>query len=364
MFTRELMNHRCHMNAEMRSDALEQLHLFNNKVDLFLYPVSEHDPYPIMSFPLGKELVSNFGLSVTEKCGDLSDDDSEGEVAFTFPTSVENNTRFQTDFAPYNRYKSPSTSSSIDDQDISYVRYLFETLLVKEHSFHELVYDLRPLFQSNVNLQEGKPIEPYIRYLFGHTPTSIHLPDFVSDIKSIYQLHRATYDVDSFASSIRHLFHVTREQMNVGSYEPMIRRLYQSDRYPNCLEEFTESISILFEQSDIPNYLSLSLIGNKPHETDVSNRSESFMMKQPSPCTILHVSISVPSIVVTPSIRFNLIGSRLELIRISLPSIHKTIHVCYDSSYEFIRLSRTFIQICLFGISTDHLKGAVKRKAD
>lgn len=98
-----------------------------------------------MSFLLGKELVSNFGLSVTEKCVYISDDDSEREVAFTFPFPIESNTSFQSDFTPFNQYESPSTSLSIIDQDIGFVRYLFEPLLVKEHSFHELVYDLRPL---------------------------------------------------------------------------------------------------------------------------------------------------------------------------------------------------------------------------
>lgn len=160
------------------------------------------------------------------------------------------------------------------------------------------------------------------------------------------------------------MFHATRKQMNVGSYEPMIGRLFQAKRYSNCLEESIESISTLFEQGDTPNHLSLSHIGSEHHETDVNNRSESFVTKQQSSCVILHISVSMPNFVVTPSICLNLICSRLELVRISLPSIHKLIRVYYDSSYEFIRSLRMFIKNCLFGISTDHLKGAVKRKAD
>lgn len=359
-----IMNHRGHMNTEMRKHALEQLHQFNNKVDLFLYPIYEHVPYPKMSFPLGKESVSNFGLSITEKLNDHNDDESEEEVIITSPISIENKSNFQSDLSQYNRYESLPTSSSIEDQGISFIRYLFEPLVVKKHHFHDLVYDLRPLCRLNINHQEEKPIEPYIRYLFGHTRTSIPLPDFISDIKSIYQLNRVIRDVDSLNSSFGSLFHVTHERINVGSYEPMIRRLYQLDRCPNNLEEFTESISALFEQNAVPNYLSLSPIRNEHLETDIHNRSENFETKQQSSCTILHLSVSMPNIAVTRSICLDLIRSRLELVRIFLPSISKLIRICCDSSYDLIQSSRMFIKNCLFGISTDHLKGNVKRKAD
>lgn len=350
-----LMDYRVFLNSRMEDAAREQLFEFNVIVPVNLYPVYEHDPFPQMSFPLGRMILPVISKS-TEI--DSSDDESEMELVIS-PQPISE--IVEPDFSPFVRYLYKESPSIVDVDAMSDIRHLFECQDLEEYT--RLAHQS---FSPIVKHEEKHSFEPFIRYLFLNYPKPILSTEFSPKVNRMNKPHFSDPIYESFVSPIRRLFHSLHKQQAVNSFEPLVRRLFQSKSHPTVSDEFLQSVSPLYDQGQISDPQPLVLNEAVQLKSKESRFEESTMrvvkLVLPS-CAILQIPVNVPTIQITPSICSIWTYSRLETLKISFEREPKEIRVSCNSSQDSFLLSRIFVQLCLFNISTDHLKGSVKRKS-